>query len=210
MDKKDFKDLNKRELVDLVYTMMDEESEGAKELPSTKEVKEKRDKLDYRRRFRKVLFSTIAALVVVAAIATLISTFFLTVIQVSGDSMEPALSNGDIVLLAKTKKYSCGDLCCISWQNKLLIKRVVAKSGDVVEINDDGDVYVNGELLDEPYVQNKCLGECDIDFPYIVPEDMLFVMGDKRDSSIDSRSSVVGCVARDQMVGKVLFRIWSA
>jgi len=210
MDKKEFKDLNKRELVDLVYTMMEDDPEKAGELPSVEEVRKKRADMDYKRRFRKMLWSTVAALTVVAAIAALISTLFLSVIQVSGDSMEPSLSNGDIVLLVKTKKYSHSDLCCISWQNKLLIKRVIGVPGDVIDIDAEGNVSVNGEYLDEPYAQNKCLGECDIDFPFVVPDEKLFVMGDKRDSSIDSRSSVIGCVDYDQMVGKVWFRVWSA
>ena len=209
MDKKDFKDLNKRELVDLVYTMMEgEEHDG--DLPPIDDVIESREKLRYRRKFVKVLKSTAAVLVVVAAIASLISVFFLSVIQVSGDSMEPSLSNGDIVLLLKTKKYSREDLCCISWQNKLLLKRVIGMPGDIVNMDADGYVYVNGDLLDEPYVQNRCLGECDIEFPYVVPDNKLFVMGDHRDTSIDSRSTAVGCVDYDQMMGKVLFRIWSA
>lgn len=209
MDKKEFKDLNKRELVDLVYTMMEEEPGKTAEQPSIDEVRSKRADMDYKRRFRKMLWSTVAALTVVAAIAALISTLFLSVIQVSGDSMEPSLSNGDIVLLVKTKKYSRSDLCCISWQNKLLIKRVIGMPGDVVDIDAEGNVSVNGKQLDEPYAQNKCLGECDTEFPCIVPDDKLFVLGDKRDSSIDSRSSVIGCVEYDQMVGRVLFRIWS-
>jgi signal peptidase I len=208
MDKKEFKDLNKRELVDLVYNMMEGEPDKEKELPSVEEVREKREGMNYRRRFRKMLWSTLAALIVVAAVAALISTLFLSVIQVSGDSMEPTLSNGDVILLVKTKKYSHKDLCCISWQNKLLIKRVIALPGETVSIDADGNVSVNGKVLEESYVQNKCLGECDIEFPYVVPDGKLFVMGDKRDTSIDSRSSVIGCVDYDQMVGRVLFRIW--
>ena len=172
------------------------------------EVREKREGMNYRRRFRKMLWSTLAALIVVAAVAALISTLFLSVIQVSGDSMEPTLSNGDVILLVKTKKYSHKDLCCISWRNKLLIKRVIALPGETVSIDADGNVSVNGKVLEESYVQNKCLGECDIEFPYVVPDGKLFVMGDKRDTSIDSRSSVIGCVDYDQMVGRVLFRIW--
>jgi signal peptidase I len=163
----------------------------------------------YRQKLRRVLGSTVSALIVVAAMAVLLSTIFLPVIQVSGDSMEPAMHDGDILLLIKTKRFDYGELCCVAWQNKLLLKRVIALPGDSVEIDENGTVSVNGEVLDEPYVSNKSLGECDVSFPYTVPDNSLFVMGDRRDTSIDSRSTVIGSVAYDQMVGRVLFRVWS-
>ncbi len=210
MDKKDFKDLNKRELVDLVYKMVDVEDSPSEELPSPKQVRAVHDKLAYRARLKKVLMSTLSVLIVVAAAAVLVSTLFLPVIQVSGDSMEPTLNNGDIILLVKTKHYSTGQLCCVAWQNKLLLKRVIGLPGDSINIDADGNVSVNGELLDEPYVINKSLGECDISFPYVVPDDKMFVLGDRRDTSIDSRSSAIGCVSDEQMVGRMLFRIWKS
>ncbi len=210
MKKKDFKKLNKRELVDLVYEMMEKDGEKPENFPSADEVMQERETLRYRSRFHSVLKSTAAVLIVVAAAAVLISTLFLPVIQVSGSSMEPALSNGDILLLLKTGKYETGELCCIAWQNKLLLKRVIGMPGDSISMDADGNVFVNGQEMDEPYAQNKCLGECDIAFPFTVPDGQLFVMGDQRDTSIDSRSSVIGCVAYDQMIGKVLFKVWSA
>lgn len=210
MDKKDFKDLNKRELVDLVYKMVDVEEPPSEELPSPEQVRAVHDKLAYRARLKKVLMSTLSVLIVVAAAAVLVSTLFLPVIQVSGDSMEPTLNNGDIILLVKTKHYSTGQLCCVAWQNKLLLKRVIGLPGDSIDIDADGNVSVNGELLDEPYVINKSLGECDISFPYVVPDDKMFVLGDRRDTSIDSRSSAIGCVSDEQMVGRMLFRIWKS
>lgn len=210
MDKKDFKDLNKRELVDLVYKMVDVEEPPSEELPSPEQVRAVHDKLAYRARLKKVLMSTLSVLIVVAAAAVLVSTLFLPVIQVSGDSMEPTLNNGDIILLVKTKRYSTGQLCCVAWQNKLLLKRVIGLPGDSIDIDADGNVSVNGELLDEPYVINKSLGECDISFPYVVPDDKMFVLGDRRDTSIDSRSSAIGCVSDEQMVGRMLFRIWKS
>lgn len=210
MDKKDFKDLNKRELVDLVYKMVDVEDSPSEELPSPEQVRAVHDKLAYRARLKKVLMSTLSVLIVVAAAAVLVSTLFLPVIQVSGDSMEPTLNNGDIILLVKTKRYSTGQLCCVAWQNKLLLKRVIGLPGDSIDIDADGNVSVNGELLDEPYVINKSLGECDISFPYVVPDDKMFVLGDRRDTSIDSRSSAIGCVSDEQMVGRMLFRIWKS
>ena len=210
MKKKELKDLNKRELVDLVYNIMENENADPGKLPSMEEVQQERDALHYRQRFGKMLKSTFAVLIVVAAAAVLLSTLFFPVIQVSGSSMEPALSNGDILLLLKTDRYDSGELCCISWQNKLLLKRVIGMPGDIISIDADGDVFRNGQQIEEPYVQNKCLGECDIEFPFVVPEGRLFVMGDQRDTSIDSRSSVIGCIEKEQMVGKVFFKIWSA
>lgn len=210
MEKKELKDFNRRELVELVYNMIDEGAEQNEELPSVDEVKKEHDAITRKARFLKLLRSTFAVIIVVAAVAVLISMLFLPVIQVSGDSMEPTLSNGDIILLVKTKHYSTGELCCISWQNKLLLKRVIGLPGDTVNIDEDGNVFVNGELIDEPYAQNKCLGECDIEFPCTVPDNTFFVLGDRRDTSIDSRSSVIGCVDYDQMIGKMLFKVWSS
>ena len=122
--------------------------------------------------------------------------------------MEPTLTNGDIVLLTKSTKFDRGELCGFTWNNKLLIKRVIGLPGDWIEIASDGTVYVNGEVLDEPYVQNLALGECDLEFPYQVPPEQYFVMGDMRESSIDSRNTLIGCISKDQIVGKVFFRIW--
>lgn len=210
MSKKEFGDLNKRELVDLVYTMMNNNDGNGSEIPPVEQVVAERARLDGRARFRRILKSTVSALLVVAAAAVLLSMLFLPVIQVSGDSMKPTLSNGDIILLVKTKRFSTGELCCVSWQNKLLLKRVIGLPGDNIDIDGQGNVYLNGELLNEPYVTIKALGECDIDLPYTVPEGKLFVMGDQRETSIDSRNSAVGCIDYDQMVGRYLFRIWSA
>lgn len=210
MSKKDFGDLNKRELVDLVYTMMNADGKENTELPLVEQVVAERKKLDSKAKFRHILKSTVSALIVAAAAAVLISMLFLPVIQVSGDSMKPTLSNGDIILLVKSKHFSTGELCCVSWQNKLLLKRVIGLPGDNIDIDEKGNVFLNGELLDEPYVISKSLGECDIDLPYTVPEGKLFVMGDQRETSIDSRNSAVGCIDYDQMVGRYLFRIWSA
>lgn len=210
MSNKEFKDLNKRELVDLVYKMMDVDELNTDVLPPTEQVRAVHDKLAYRAKLRKVLTSTISILIVVAAVAVLVSTLFIPVIQVSGDSMEPTLYNGDIILLVKTDHYSQGQLCCVAWQNKLLLKRVIGLPGDKIDIDADGNVSVNDVLLNEPYLINKSLGECDISFPYNVPDEKYFVLGDRRDTSIDSRSSAVGCISTDQMVGKMLFRIWKS
>ena len=122
--------------------------------------------------------------------------------------MEPTMSNGDIVLLAKTTRFDREDLCGFTWNNKLLIKRVIGLPGDWIEIDADGTIYLNGEKLDEPYVQQKAFGECDLEFPFQVPQEQYFVLGDMRESSIDSRNTLVGCVAHEQIIGRIFCRIW--
>lgn len=169
-----------------------------------KEIKRER----YKRRFRHVLRSTINALIVVAAIAALIATLVLPVLQIAGTSMEPSLNDGDIVVLMKTGKLETGDLCAFYFSNKILIKRIIGTPGDYVEMDRDGTVYVNNSRLHEPYLMEKSLGECDVKFPYQVPENSYFMMGDHRETSIDSRSTVIGCVSHDQIIGKILCKVW--
>ena len=169
-----------------------------------KELKRER----YKRRFRKLLRSTVNALIVVAAVAALVATLVLPVLQIAGTSMEPNLNDGDIVLLVKKKNLETGDLCAFYYSNKILIKRVIATPGDYIWIESDGTVFLNGNPLDEPYISEKALGECDVEFPYQVPENCYFVMGDKRETSIDSRSSVIGCIPEDQIVGKIFCKFW--
>ncbi|MCD8022016.1 MAG: signal peptidase I [Lachnospiraceae bacterium] len=177
-------------------------------IPSEEDIAAERERLQYQKRFRHTLRTTIYAMVVVAAVAVLLATMFLPVLQVSGTSMEPTLSDGDIILLVKNGKFETGDLVGFYYQNKLLLKRVIGGPGDIIDIDDDGNVTVNGELLDEPYVTDKSLGETDITYPYQVPESRYFVMGDNRATSIDSRSSAIGCIEADQIVGKVIIRVW--
>ena len=177
-------------------------------IPSTEEVKAERERLAYRSRYTRVLRSTIYALVVVAAVAVLLATLFLPVLQVSGDSMNPTLEDKDILLLVKSDSMKTGDLCGFYWQNKLLLKRVIGLPGDIISLDENGVVTVNGTVLDEPFVDELALGECDIKFPYQVPENRYFVLGDHRATSIDSRSSVIGCVEKNQIVGKVFIRVW--
>lgn len=162
----------------------------------------------YKRRFRRLLRSTLHALIVVAAIAALVATLILPVLQIAGTSMAPTLNDGEIVLLVKTDRLETGDLCAFYYSNKILIKRVIGTPGDLLWIQPDGTVFLNGAPLEEPYLTKKALGECDVEFPYQVPENAFFMMGDQRETSIDSRSSVIGCVAADNLIGKILCKIW--
>lgn len=177
-------------------------------MPSAKiiesELKHERNKI----KFRKIVKNTVYTLVVVAAIAVLIATLVLPVLQISGTSMEPTLNNEEIVVLVKTDNLKRGDLCAFSYSNRILIKRVIGLGGDVIDIDDFGNVKVNDVLLDEPYITERGLGECDIEFPFTVPENEYFLMGDQRVTSIDSRSTVIGCIKTEQMIGKLFLKIW--
>ena len=177
-------------------------------LPTKKQVEAERRRYRRQKAYNKALRGTVYVLTVVAAVAVLIATLILPVLQIEGTSMEPTLSNGDIVLLTKTTRFDRGDLCGFTWNNKLLIKRVIGISGDWIEIDTDGTIYLNGEKLDEPYVETFALGECDLEFPFQVPQEQYFVVGDMRESSIDSRNTLIGCIPKDQIVGKVFFRVW--
>ena len=177
-------------------------------LPTKKQVEAERKRYRRQKAYNKALGGTVYVLTIVAAVAVLIATLILPVLQIEGKSMEPALHNGDIVLLVKTTRFDHGDLCGFTWNNKLLIKRVIGVPGDWIEIDTDGTVYLNGEKLEEPYVQQKAFGECDLEFPFQVPQEQYFVIGDMRESSIDSRNTLIGCIPKDQIVGKVFFRVW--
>ena len=181
---------------------------AAVEVPTLDQVERERNRLRYKNRYNKTLRSTIAILVVVAALAVLVATLWMPVLRIYGKSMSPTLVDGQIVISVKTESFHTGDVIAFYHGNKLLIKRYIAGPGDWVDIDEDGGVTVNGEALDEPYLTEKAYGETNITLPYQVPEDRCFVMGDNRDVSLDSRNTAVGCVANDQIVGKVVFRIW--
>ena len=183
-------------------------SQVNQELPRADELKGELRRERYKRRFRRVLRKTVDALIVVAAIAAIIATLLLPVLEIAGTSMEPNLNDGDIVLLVKTDKLETGDLCAFYYSNKILIKRVIATPGDYLWLEDDGTVFLNGTELQEPYLTEKALGECDISFPYQVPENAFFMMGDQRETSIDSRSSVIGCISTDHIIGKIVCKFW--
>lgn len=166
----------------------------------------KREK--YKHHYRSVLKSTLLTLVVVAAFAILVATLWLPVLQIYGNSMTPTLTEGQIVLSIKSKDFKPGDLVAFYIGNKILVKRVIAQAGDTLTIQEDGMVIVNGKVLEEPYLNEKALGECDLEFPYQIPESRYFLMGDHRETSVDSRSSAVGCIADEQIVGKIVFCVW--
>ena len=176
--------------------------------PTTEQLEAELKRVRYKSRYRSVLRSTIYSLITVAAIAVLIATLWLPVLQVYGNSMTPTLQNGEIIITVKVSEFEPGDIIAFYYNNKILIKRVIARSGEWVNMDADGNVYVNGTLLDEPYLDEKAFGDCNIELPYQVPEGRVFVMGDHRSTSVDSRNSAVGCVAQEQIVGKILFRVW--
>lgn len=178
------------------------------DLPSAEQIDRERRRLRYRQRYLRTLRSTIAILIVVAALAVLVATLWMPVLRIYGSSMAPTLENGQIVVSVKSKRFESGDLIAFYHGNKLLIKRCIANSGDYVDIDEDGNVSVNGAPLEEPYLSEKAYGQTDIELPYQVPDQRRFVMGDNRSASIDSRSTVVGCITEEQIVGKIVFRVW--
>ena len=177
-------------------------------LPEATRVRQELQRVERKSRFRRVMRSTIGVIVVAAALSVLVATLWMPVLRTYGSSMSPTLEDGQILVSVKETEFRQGDIIAFYYNNKILIKRVIACPRDWVEMTEDGSVYVNGELLDEPYVQEKTYGDCDIVFPYQVPDGRYFVMGDHRSISSDSRSSVVGCVAEEQVVGKLVFRLW--
>ena len=181
---------------------------GNKDFPSVSQLEEELARLDYKQRFRSVLRSTVFTLVVVAAIAVLVATLWMPVLRIYGMSMDPTLPDGSIVVSMKTSNFEPGDIVAFYYNNNILVKRVVAEAGDWVDIDEDGNIYVNTVLLDEPYIKEKAFGDTNIDLPYQVPEGRVFVVGDNRAVSIDSRNKAVGCVASEQLVGKLVFKIW--
>lgn len=162
----------------------------------------------YRQRYNSVVRSTIYILLTVAAAAVLVATLLLPVLRIYGSSMTPSLYEGDIVVSLKTTDFERGDIISFYYNNKILVKRVIAFEGEWVNIDEEGNVYVDGQQLDEPYIDEKALGECDIKLPYQVPDGRLFVMGDHRATSADSRSTTVGCVMEEQIVGRIVYRVW--
>ena len=178
------------------------------EVPDIELLKKELDRVNYKTKYRSVLKSTIFMLVVVAAIAVLIATTWLPVLQIYGSSMTPTLNEGEVVVSVKGSSFEQGDLIAFYYGNKILVKRCIATPGQWVDIDEDGNVYVDGNRLNEPYVKEKAFGDCDIKLPYQVPEDRYFCMGDHRETSVDSRNSSVGCISEEQIIGRIFFRVW--
>lgn len=178
------------------------------EIPSIEQLEAELGREKYRWRFRRVMRNTIYALVTVAAAAVLVATLWMPVLQISGNSMSPTLTDGEIVVSWKGSGWETGDIIAFYYENKILVKRVIAGPGDWVNISEDGTVYINEVELQEPYLVEKALGDCNIALPYQVPESKIFVMGDHRSVSLDSRNTVLGCVSYDQIVGRLVIRVW--
>lgn len=176
--------------------------------PTIEQLKNELNRERYKRRYFLVIRSTIYSLITVAAVAVLVATLWLPVLQIYGHSMSPTLSEGEIVVTVKNSDFKPGDVVAFYYNNKILVKRVIGNPGDWIEVDEEGRVRVNQILLEEPYVQEYALGECDIEMPYQVPDGRIFVMGDNRATSVDSRSTTVGCISEEEIVGKIVFVVW--
>lgn len=178
------------------------------ERPSTAQLEAELARVKSSSRYRRALRSTVYSLITVAAAAILAATLWLPVLQIYGSSMAPTLQDGEIVCSVKSGEWKAGDIVAFYYNNKILVKRVIGGPGDWIDIDADGTVYVNSEPLDEPYLAEKALGDCNITLPMQVPDGRLFVMGDHRSTSVDSRNAAVGCVSDEQIVGRIVLRVW--
>lgn len=178
------------------------------DFPTAEQLKAERDREKYRKRYGRVLRSTVYILIVVAAVSVLVATLLMPVFQIYGISMTPTLDEGDIVISVKKSEFESGDLIAFYLGNKILVKRYIAGPGQWVDIDEAGNVSVDGNILDEPYIEAKALGDCNIELPYQVPKNKIFCMGDNRTTSVDSRNTAIGCVAEEQLIGKIIFRVW--
>lgn len=178
------------------------------ELPETEDIEKAYDRAVYRDRLKRSIISTTNILIVTAALSILVAMLFLPVLRIYGQSMNETLESGDLVVSVKGSHFETGDIIAFYYNNNILVKRVIATSGSWVDVDLDGNVYVDHQKIDEPYIAQKSYGDTNIDLPYQVPEERIFVMGDNRDVSVDSRNTSIGCVTEEQIVGKIVFRIW--
>ena len=177
-------------------------------VPSTEELEIEYKRLSGKKKYNSALRSTITLLLFIAAVSILLAMFIFPVLQIYGSSMTPVLNDGELVVCLKTNKLEQGDMVAFYYNNKILVKRLIANPGEWVDMDQDGNVYVNNILIDEPYVDEKALGDVDIEFPYQVPEGKYFFMGDHRSISIDSRNTTIGCISDEQIIGKLICKIW--
>lgn len=196
-NKKTTKKDNVKEKIELDYNSL-----------SIDEIETELKKEKYKSKYFNILSSTVYGLIIVAALAAIIATLIMPVFQISGSSMKPVLNNGDLVISIKTKKLNSGDIIAFYHGNKILVKRVIARAGQWVVIDESGKVYVDGVLLEEPYIESFVLGDCDIKFPYQVPAESWFVLGDNRTIFTDSRNSEIGSIKEEDIIGKILFKLW--
>lgn len=187
---------------------MRQEPTRGPETPSIDALREELKRSRYRRSYAAAMRHTLAVLVLIVAASLAVSWLFLPAMRLHSDAMAPTLERGDVVVALKHAAYNPGDMVAFYDQDKLMVRRIIARGGDTVQVTEGGSVLVNGQLLDEPYVSSPALGVCDIDMPLTVPEGQLFVMGDQREASVDSRSTAMGCVAQEQIVGRVFLRAW--
>lgn len=216
MTMRELKKLSRAELIELLLEQQKKagaerlEGDTVQEVPEVnqEQLEAERARLQYRKRYYRILRSTLSTLITVAAVAVLVATLWMPVLKIYGASMSPTLTDGEIILSRKTSKFVPGDIVAFYYNNKILVKRVIGRAGDWIDIDEEGTVYVNQIELKEPYLTEKALGECDIELPYQVPDGRIFVMGDHRSVSVDSRSSAIGCISQEQIVGRITFRIW--
>lgn len=177
-------------------------------IPTKEELEKELSREKYKLKYKKIIKSTICTLIIVVAISSLLSTLLFPVLEIYGSSMSPTLSEGNIVLCIKKTNFKQGDIIAFYYNNKILIKRVIGVPSDWINIDEDGNVYVNNILIEEPYLKDKSYGETNIEYPYQVPEDTYFVLGDSRKSSIDSRNTIIGTVPKENIIGQVIFKLW--
>ncbi len=176
--------------------------------PTMEEMNQEIERLKRQKKTRRAWRWTLYSLAVVAAIAVLIATLWMPVLKITGSSMSPTLNNGEMVVALRTKQFDSGDVIAFYYDNKILIKRVIATAGQYVDIKEDGTVLVDGKVLEEPYISEKSKGECNIKLPYQVGDGQIFVMGDDREISLDSRTTAVGTIENGKILGRVFFRVW--
>lgn len=203
----DKEEKNNADIVNDKSIMTDDVNKYSEEL-GIKDLRQELRRVKYNSKFAATLYNTIGTLIVVAALAILVANLWLPVLQVTGTSMSPTLEEGQVLVASKGSSFKTGDVVAFYYNNKILVKRVIAMPGDWVNISDDGTVYVNDIAIDEPYLKEKAFGDCNIELPYQVPESKIFVMGDNRSVSLDSRNTAIGCISEEQVVGKVTFGLW--